>query len=96
MEQKNALHRELLERYGAMIGGAELRAVLKFRTPSAFYKALKLEKLGVHVFHLQGRRGLFCMTVDIADWMLAVSQKPSLNEAQDTCPEKSQSEGEAP
>lgn len=94
-ERKQALTQELLERYGPMVGGVELRAVLKFRTASAFYKSLNAGRLGVHVFHLEGRSGLFCMTAEIAEWMCSVSQKPSDAPPQPEDDEKPP-EGDAP
>lgn len=95
VDQKAALTKDLHERYGAMIGGAELRTVLKFRTASAFYKALKQGKLGVHVFRLEGRQGFFCMTADVVEWMLAVSQRPNVDDTHLAQSTKSRVKGEA-
>lgn len=65
--------RELLEMYGPMVSGRAVVAVLGFKSYSAFYKARHEEKLPVKVFDLEGRRGPFARTADVADWLESMS-----------------------
>lgn len=59
----------LLEKYGPLMGGAELRRALGFRTPSAFAYAQRAGQLGIRVFDIPGRRGKFALTADVAAWL---------------------------
>ena len=65
----------MLEIYGPMLGGQKLLAVLGYQSPSAFHKARRAGLLGVKLFQVPGRRGHFCMTLDIAQWMLSLSRR---------------------
>lgn len=69
MSTDDQLRSELLERYGAMVGGPELTKLLGFKTYAAFYRTWRAGDLGVQVFHIPGRRGLFALTQDVAAWM---------------------------
>lgn len=69
------IEEKLFERYGALIGGAKLYAVLGFKTYSAFYRAKVIGELGVNVFQLQGRRGWFALTDDVAIWLQQQANK---------------------
>lgn len=64
---------DLERKYGPLIGGADLVKVLGFRTRDAFYKARARGRLGVRTFHIEGRRGLFSTTQDVAHWLAIVS-----------------------
>ena len=59
--------------YGPMVSGRAVVTVLGFKSYSAFYKARREEKLPVKVFDLEGRRGPFARTADIADWLESMS-----------------------
>lgn len=67
--------REMLEMYGPMLSGSAIATVLGFKSYSAFYKARREEKLPVKVFDLEGRRGPFARTADIADWLESMSEQ---------------------
>ncbi|RIX76320.1 hypothetical protein D3H34_22505 [Acidovorax cavernicola] len=64
----------MLELYGPMVRARALVAALGFKTYAAFYKARREEKLPVKVFDLEGRRGPFARTTDIADWLESMSE----------------------
>ncbi|QIL19637.1 hypothetical protein [Thermomonas sp. HDW16] len=66
-----------IERYGPMVGGAALRSLLGFRTTAAFQKARLQGQLGVAVFPLLGRMGVFAVTEEACAWVLAQRQSQS-------------------
>ncbi len=59
--------------YGPLMGGAELRHALGFKSSSAFTRARRLKRLGVDVFKIDGRRGYFALTADVAGWIDALN-----------------------
>lgn len=62
---------------GPVVGGAELTAALGFRTQGAFRKARERGCLPVKTFIVEGRRGRFAATADIAAWLWAQRQGAS-------------------
>jgi len=64
-----SLAHEMLELHGPIISGAALYRALGFKTYAAFYRAQKAGGLGVRAFRLPGRRGLFVLTTEVADWI---------------------------
>lgn len=69
-----------IERYGPMLGGENLRRFLGFRTPAAFHKARSLGLVGVAIFSLPGRQGMFALTSEACTWVIEqrnTSQKAS-------------------
>jgi len=67
-----------------MVGGPELTKLLGFKTYAAFYRTWRAGDLGVPVFHIPGRRGVFALTQDVAVWMsqLARSASPAADAAE--------------
>lgn len=63
-----SLAHEMLELHGPIISGAALYRALGFKTYAAFYRAQK-GGLGVRAFRLPGRRGVFVLTTEVADWI---------------------------
>lgn len=68
---------EQIVRYGPVVGGAVLRSLLGFRTTAAFQKARLQGQLGVAVFTLPGRKGVFAVTQEASTWVLAQRQSPA-------------------
>jgi hypothetical protein len=64
-----ALSRQLLDRYGPTLGGRDLYSALGFKSYAAFHRSKQRGELGVNVFSLPGRRGLFALTIDVAAWL---------------------------
>ncbi len=64
-----SLEDQLMTRFGPTIGGQELYSALGFKTYAAFHRSQQRQELGVHVFKLQGRRGWFAFTGDVAAWL---------------------------
>lgn len=63
------LEQELTEMYGGVIGNADLRQVLGYKSFSSFNRAVRMGLLGVKVFEIESRRGKFALTSDIANWL---------------------------
>ena len=60
-----------IRRYGPVVGGEALRSFLGFRTATAFQKARLQGEMGIAVFGLPGRQGLFAVTEEACAWVLA-------------------------
>lgn len=71
----------MLRLYGPVIGGADLRKALGFRSASAFNRALRLKSINVNVFTMPGRRGRFAFTADVGKWLESVGEKHGGSEA---------------
>lgn len=63
---------DLMEKFGALIGGDSLRKVLGYKTQQAFRQANSRNLLPIQVFVLQNRRGKFAYAKDIAIWLARV------------------------
>lgn len=68
-ELKAELIRDLSRRYGELVGGDVLRRLLGYQTMAAFRQAIKRKTLNLPTFFMEGRRGRYALTVDIAEWM---------------------------
>lgn len=55
--------------YGPLIGGKDLIHVLGYRTPAAFRRALRLNRLGIHTFTIEDRRGQFAYSAEVEEWL---------------------------
>lgn len=64
-----ALLKDLQARWGPVIGGEPLATALGFPSLGAFRRALSRGNVGVPVFQIEGRRGRFALTRDVAAWL---------------------------
>ncbi len=55
---------------GVLIGGANLTKALGYPSQGAFRQALFRNRLPVHVFEIEGRRGRFALARDVAAWLV--------------------------
>lgn len=55
--------------YGPLLDSRALCRVLHFRTANALNVAYLQGRLPFAVFNIEGRRGLFAQTLDVARWM---------------------------
>lgn len=62
--------RQLVDCYGPLVGGRELRGLLGFKTAPALQRAIRMQLLGAPLFRIKGRRGVFALTAEIASWLL--------------------------
>lgn len=67
------LARALMERFGPLMGGADLRRALGFRSDVTFHRAARLGQLPVKVFKIEGRRGKYALTTEVAQWLCRIS-----------------------
>lgn len=63
------LRKEFTDRYGPMIGGADLRRVLGYKSPDGFRLAIIRNQLGVATFVVPHRKGHFALSDDVAKWL---------------------------
>lgn len=63
---------ELLARYGELLSGQVLQRCLGFRSLRSFQRALSEERLPVPTFTLEGRRGTYARTRDVAAWLASL------------------------
>lgn len=59
-----------IDRYGPVLGGENLRQFLGFRTPAAFHKARSQGLIGIPIFGLPGRQGMFALTSEACAWVI--------------------------
>lgn len=64
-----ALERDLLTRYGPILGQEDLRQALGYPSLEAFRQGLARRQLPVPVFTLPNRRGKFALTKEVAAWL---------------------------
>lgn len=55
---------------GALIGGANLTKALGYPSQGAFRQAVLRNRVPVHVFEIEGRRGRFALACDVAAWLV--------------------------
>lgn len=67
---------ELTTIYGPVVGGRDLSRVLGFRSQEAFRQAVKRGRMPIQTFVVDGRRGKFAMTADIAAWLWGARHSP--------------------
>lgn len=60
----------LLARHGPLLSSGALIGALGFRTAAAFRQARRRGQVGVRTFRIDGRRGTFALTVDVARWLV--------------------------
>jgi len=63
------LEARLTRTLGVVVGGAALSRALGYPSQGAFRQAFARNRLPVQVFEIEGRRGRFAKTSDIARWL---------------------------
>lgn len=69
---EEALASLLIEKYGPLVGGADLCRLLGFRSGDAFRQAKRRHRLPVDVFSVPQRRGSYAYTLDVVRWLTAL------------------------
>lgn len=67
----------LIDRHGPLLGGITLAKTIGLPSLDALYQARRRGRLGIQTFKIDGRRGYFALTSDVADWLSAQSGKPN-------------------
>ena len=68
-ERSREFERDLLDRYGPLIGGADLVNIACFPNAADLRQALHRNTIGFPIFHVPGRRGRFAWAADVARWL---------------------------
>jgi len=66
------LERDLMNRYGPIIGRDDLRKALGYKTDDAFRQALCRNTIPIAVFEIEHRKGKFALVKDLAAWLETV------------------------
>ena len=74
------LERQLMHRYGPLIGNEDLCQALGYPSKDAFRQALARKNVPVPVFDIENRRGKFALIGDVARWLVAQRSR-SINAA---------------
>ena len=74
---------EQILRYGPVVGGGALRSLLGFRTAAALQKAKLQGQIGIAIFTLPGRQGVFAVTQEACRWVMTQRRAASMDEAED-------------
>lgn len=77
MQQSTDFSVALVERYGELIGGADLWRALGLKSERTFQRLAKENRLPVRTFTLEGRRGVMARTRDVAAWLASLSDVAS-------------------
>lgn len=72
------LEQDLLDKYGPMMSGDNLRIALGYPSKDAFRQALVRKTLPIAVFSIEKRRGKFALTKDVATWIAEQREKGNL------------------
>ena len=66
---KHLLEKDLLELYGPVLHGSNLRQSLGYETKNAFRLAVVRKVVPVPIFNIEHRRGKFALTKDVAAYL---------------------------
>ena len=75
------LEQTLIEKYGAMVGGADLAHLIGYRSADTLRKAVANDALTLKTFWVPGRQGRFALTVEVADWLMSMRQQQSATDS---------------
>lgn len=79
----------LSQRFGPWVGGQDLVEALGFKNQGSMIRASNRGSLHLQVFRLPGRPGLYVLTTDLVNWILAARHKASINPKASTKGERS-------
>lgn len=68
-ETAASIEAQLLGLYGPMMGPSELREALSYRSADALRQAIARKRVDLPLFEIEGRRGKFALTSDVAAWL---------------------------
>ncbi|OOG41404.1 hypothetical protein B0E51_06790 [Rhodanobacter sp. C05] len=66
----------LLSNWGYVMGSAGLRQALGFSSQAALRVAIATRRVPFQVFPIEGRKGPFALTHDVADWLASRGAPP--------------------
>lgn len=65
------LERDLLSRYGPLIGKEDLWMALGYPSNDAFRQGVSKKLIPIPIFEIENRRGKFALVKDLANWLAA-------------------------
>jgi len=80
LELADKLEKELLDKYGQMVGGKDLQKALGYRSGDAFRQAVSRNTVPVPIFPIDNRRGRFALVCDIASWLAKQRYQQAITE----------------
>ena len=72
--ESHNLNRQLLEKYGPMIGGKDLYLAMGFKSYGAFRLANERKEIPIKVFKIPKRRDWYALTSDLAQWLISLAR----------------------
>ena len=75
---QQSIAQKLIENHGPIICGATLSKVMGFPTTKAFNQSRRRGSLGIKTFRIEGRRGVFALTSDLAQWIEQLATQSAL------------------
>ena len=69
MNIDNSTYCKLLAIHGPIMQNKMLYQAIGFNSYRVFYQHLKRSEIGLNVFQIEGRKGWFARTKDVADWI---------------------------
>lgn len=83
-----ALAQDLLARWGPVMGSEAIAQALDFPSLSAFQRSVRRGWVALPLFSMEGRRGRFALTRDVAAWLAkqAAGAEPGLDPSVRTPP----------
>ncbi len=66
---RTQLRESLLHLHWPLMGGPDLMTALGHRSPASLRQARRRGQIGIVLFTVPNRRGLFALTQDVADWL---------------------------
>lgn len=71
------LSKSMLKQYGPLLTGEDLWKSLGYKSWASFSRAVRSGTVGVRVFNVEGRKGRFALTTDVASWLAKIGDKPA-------------------
>lgn len=84
----NSYESMLLEKHGELMDGPALRGLLHIKHERTFRRAVAAGALPVGVFRLEGRKGWYARTRDVAAWLASVGNAAGAGMAETVTEEK--------
>lgn len=92
----DAIYEDLRRQHGPILGGEDLSKALGYRSLAAFRQARRRGQVEVELFSLPNRRGVFALGLEVARWLVKVSQSKNSPSVQQNSMASSQKGADMP
>jgi hypothetical protein len=92
----DALYEDIRKQHGPILGGEDLSKALGYRSLAAFRQARRRGQVEVELFSLPNRRGVFALGLEVARWLVKVSQSKNSPSVQQNSMASSQKGADMP